>query len=94
MTFQVWKMKFSNSMTLQVFHDQYKPCYILSKFTLLNADTPLVWTLYMAPLVSVLMGLAVLAIWPGGEGGTWVFFGWVCTTRDSKLAPRSRKNFP
>ena len=30
---------------------------------------------------------------PGG-GGTWVFFGWVCAARDSKLAPRSRKNFP
>ena len=27
-------------------------------------------------------------------GGTWVFFGWVCAARDSKLAPRSRKNFP
>ena len=62
MTFQVWKMKFSNSMTFQVFHDLYEPCYILSKFKLLNTDTPLVWTLYMAPLVSVLMGLAVLAI--------------------------------
>ena len=62
-------MKFSNSMTLQVFHDLYKPCYILSKFKLLNTDTPLVWTLYMAPLVSVSMGLAVLAIWPGGALG-------------------------
>ena len=30
---------------------------------------------------------------PGG-GGTWVFFGWVCAARDSKLAPRSKKNFP
>ena len=29
---------------------------------------------------------------PGG--GTWVFFGWVCAARDSKLAPRSRKIFP
>ena len=29
---------------------------------------------------------------PGG--GTWVFFGWVCAARDSKLAPRSKKNFP
>ena len=29
---------------------------------------------------------------PGG--GTWVFFGWVCAARDSKLAPRSRKKFP
>ena len=28
------------------------------------------------------------------EGGTWVFFGWVCAARDSKLTPRSRKNFP
>ena len=27
-------------------------------------------------------------------GGTWVFFGWVCASRDSKMAPRSRKNFP
>ena len=31
---------------------------------------------------------------PGGEGGTWVFFGWVCAARDSKLVPRSRKNLP
>ena len=30
---------------------------------------------------------------PGG-GGTWVFFGWVCAARDSKLAPRPKKNFP
>ena len=29
---------------------------------------------------------------PGG--GTWVYFGWVCAARDSKLAPLSRKNFP
>ena len=28
------------------------------------------------------------------RGGTWVFFGWVYTARDSKLPPRSRKNFP
>ena len=27
-------------------------------------------------------------------GGTWVFFWWLCAARDSKLAPRSRKNFP
>ena len=27
-------------------------------------------------------------------GGTWVFFGWVCAARDSKLAPRSKKKFP
>ena len=30
---------------------------------------------------------------PGG-GDTWVFFGWVCAARESKLAPRSKKNFP
>ena len=30
---------------------------------------------------------------PGG-GATWVFFGWVCAARDSKLAPRSKKKFP
>ena len=30
----------------------------------------------------------------GREGGTWVFFGWVCAARDSKLAPRSKKNSP
>ena len=30
----------------------------------------------------------------GGGGGTWVLFRWVCAARDSKLAPRSRKNFP
>ena len=29
---------------------------------------------------------------PGG--GTWVFLGWVCAARDSKLSPRSKKNFP
>ena len=28
-----------------------------------------------------------------GEG-TWVFFGWVCAARDSKLALLSKKNFP
>ena len=28
------------------------------------------------------------------RGGTWVFFGWVCAARDSKLAPRSKKNSP
>ena len=29
-----------------------------------------------------------------GGGGTWVCFGWVCAARDSKLAPRSKKNSP
>ena len=32
------------------------------------------------------------ALQPGG--GTWVFLGWVCAARDSKLAPHSKKNFP
>ena len=27
-------------------------------------------------------------------GGTWVFFGWVCAARASKLAPLSKKNSP
>ena len=35
-----------------------------------------------------------LGLSPGGGGVTWVFFGWVCSARDSKLAPRSKKNFP
>ena len=30
----------------------------------------------------------------GVGGGTWVFFGWVCAARASKLAPRSKKKFP
>ena len=38
---------------------------------------------YLAALVSLVPG-----------GGTWVFFGWVCAARDSKLAPRSKKKFP
>ena len=33
-------------------------------------------------------------VYARGGGGTWVFFGWVCAARDSKLAPRSKKNFP
>ena len=28
------------------------------------------------------------------RGGTWVCFGLVCAARDSKLALRSKKNFP
>ena len=30
----------------------------------------------------------------GGGGATWVFFGWVRAARESKLAPRSKKNSP
>ena len=26
-------------------------------------------------------------LYTGGGGGTWVFFGWICAARDSKLAP-------
>ena len=36
--------------------------------------------------------LKILPQSPGG--GTWVFFGWVCASQDSKLAPRSKKEFP
>ena len=32
--------------------------------------------------------------WHPRGGGTWIIFGWVCVARDSKLAPRSKKNFP
>ena len=31
---------------------------------------------------------------PRGGGGTWVFFGWVCAARDSKLAPVLEKISP
>ena len=36
--------------------------------------------------------LKILPQPPGG--GTWVCFGWVCASQDSKLAPRSKKEFP
>ena len=39
--------------------------------------------------IPVLMQMEI----PGG-GGTWVFFGWVCTAPSSKLAPHSKKKFP
>ena len=35
-----------------------------------------------------------LGLWLVPGGGTWVFFGWVCAARDSKLAPHSKKYFP
>ena len=38
-------------------------------------------------------GIVVNYNYPRG-GGTWVFFGWVCAARDSKLAPCSKKTFP
>ena len=39
--------------------------------------------------IGLRLGLHVMSLARGG-GGTWVFFGWVCTARDSKFAPRSR----
>ena len=39
-------------------------------------------------------GLPTGSLARGGGGGTWVFFEWLCAARDSKLAPRSKKNFP
>ena len=29
MTFQSWKMKYFNSMTFQISHDPYEPCYVI-----------------------------------------------------------------
>ena len=49
------------------------------------------WKHRKSQLISILETLLVRV--PGG-GGTWVFFGCVCAARDSKLAPRSKKNFP
>ena len=39
-------------------------------------------------------GIVVNYNYPRGGGGHWVFFGWVCAARESKLAPCSKKNFP
>ena len=39
-------------------------------------------------------GFNILDFYPRGGGGTWVFFGWVFAARNSKLAPRSKKNSP
>ena len=36
--------------------------------------------------------IVIRTVDPGGD--TWIIFGWVCAARDSKLAPRSKKNFP
>ena len=66
-------MKFSNSMTLQVFHDLYEPCYILSKFKLLNTDTPLVWTLY-GPLSVGINGFGCTSHLAGGGGHLGIFW--------------------
>ena len=40
-----------------------------------------------------------VTVWPSGKsagcpGGDWVFFGWVCAARDSKLAPVLKKISP
>ena len=40
--------------------------------------------------IGLRLGLHVMSLARGGGGGTWVFFGWVCTARNSKFAPRSR----
>ena len=51
-----------------------------------------VWeTIFATGLVCVCVFLFARG---GGGGGTWVFFGWVCAARDSKLAPRSKKISP
>ena len=42
---------------------------------------------------SPIRSLIIRVIKPGG-GGAWVFFGWVCAARDSKLATRSKKKSP
>ena len=44
--------------------------------------------------IGLRLGLDVMSLAGGGRGGTWVFFGWVCAARDSKLAPRSKKISP
>ena len=41
-----------------------------------------------------MMGLPLKIVGATPGGGTWVFFGWVCAARDSKLAPRSKKISP
>ena len=46
------------------------------------------WKHRKSQLISILETLLVRV-----PGGTWVFFGCVCVARDSKLAPRSKKNF-
>ena len=55
----------------------------------------------MRDKINVMVGDQASPLTPGETlnsqtpgGGTWVFFGWVCAARDSKLAPRSRKKFP
>ena len=52
--------------------------------------------LFIAMWSCYTLSVGVHCLWscrPGG-GGTWVFFGWVCAARDSKLAPRSKKKIP
>ena len=44
--------------------------------------------------ISVAAGCSLQLVRPNPGGGTWVFFGWVCAARDSKLASRSKKKFP
>ena len=49
---------------------------------------------WFQPSKILTVGDVVLVIDPDPGGRTWVFFGWVCAAWDSKLAPRSKKNFP
>ena len=45
------------------------------------------------PTVPECSGTKIAQATASPGGGTWVFFGWVCAARGSKLAPRSKKNF-
>ena len=49
---------------------------------------------YGFPVITWIIPLRDHITPPGGGGGSWVFFGWVCAARDSKLAPRSKKISP
>ena len=56
--------------------------------TVHSSEVSILWT-----EIGILRSLvSILGTNPGG--GTWVFFGWVCAARDSKLAPRSKKISP
>ena len=51
----------------------------------------LTFSINSARLIRTLSKSRGSARFPGGHLG---FFGWVCAAWDSKLAPRSKKNFP
>ena len=50
--------------------------------------------LSQSPSLLISDSVPVVGPSPRGGGGTWVFFGWICAARDSKLAPRSKKVSP